>query len=422
MTSTATTATTSQRLTERAARVVPGGMYGHQAVRNMSARYPQYFAAGSGAIITDVDGKEYVDLMCSWGPIVLGHGDPVVNQAVRDQMEAGDCLAGPGETFVELAETMVDTVADADWVLFGKNGTDATTACLTIARAYTAKPVILVGRDVYHGAAPWCTPVTTGTLPSDRAAMRYFDYNDRESFDHALREAGSDLAGVMLTPFLHIEGRDQELVDEDFVHHVRRVCDEHGALLIVDDVRCGFRLAHGGSWESLGVRVDLSAWSKAIANGYPLAAVTGTEAVREAASKVFLTGSFWMNSTPMAAAVATIQRLRAIDGVALMRRAGARLREGILAQAESAGLAVNYTGPDVMPYLTFAGDTDYQRMLCFAEAALRSGVYLHPKHNWFMSCAMEDAVIDRALRGTEAAFDAVRKQFGTTAVAEFGEK
>lgn len=404
---------TGTNLAERAARVLPGAMYGHQAIRHLSPAYPQYFTSGDGALITDVDGTEYVDLMCTWGPIVLGHRDPVVTQAVRDQMALGDCLAGPGPVLVELAETLVDTIADADWILFGKNGTDATTACLTITRAHTSRSVILVARGVYHGAAPWCTPDPVGTLASDRAAMGYFDYNDRESFDRAVAAAGDAFAGVMLTPFRHVEGEAQDLVDPVFAQHVRRTCDDRDALLILDDVRCGFRLAHGGSWEPLGVRVDLSAWSKAIANGYPLAAVTGSEAVRDSASAVFLTGSFWMNATPMAAALATIRRLADIDGVGLMRRAGARLREGMLAQAGDNGLAVTYTGPDVMPYLTFVGDVDHQRMTCFAEAALRAGVYLHPKHNWFMSCAMEDAVIDRALLGTEAAFAAVRKRFGT---------
>lgn len=400
-------------LSRRAAKVVPGGMYGHQAVRHMSSAYPQFFAAGDGALITDVDGNEYVDLVCSWGPIVLGHRDPVVTQAVQAQMEVGDCLDGPGPVLVDLAETLVRVISDADWILFGKNGTDATTACLTIARAHTSRSVILVARGVYHGAAPWCSPVPTGTLPSDRAAMGYFDYNDQADFDRAVEAAGEDLAGVMLTPFRHVEGEDQELVDQEFARHVRRRCDALDAVLILDDVRCGFRLAYGGSWEPLGVAADLSAWSKAIANGYPLAAVTGREALRDAASTVFLTGSFWMNATPMAAALATITRLGEIDGVSLMRRAGARLREGLLAQAADNGLVIAYTGPDVMPYMTFAGDVHHARMTCFAEAALAAGVYLHPKHNWFMSCAMEDAVVDRALRGTEPAFAAVRRQFGT---------
>lgn len=401
-------------LTRRAAKVVPGGMYGHQSIRHLTSAYPQFFAAGEGALITDVDGNEYVDLMCSWGPVVLGHRDPVVNQAVRIQMEKGDCLDGPGPVLVELAETLVDAISDADWILFGKNGTDATTACLTIARAHTSRSMVLVARGVYHGAAPWCTPVPTGTLASDRAAMAYFDYNDPEDFDRAVSEAGGDLAAVMLTPFRHVEGEDQDLVDVEFARHVRSRCDELGALLIVDDVRCGFRLAYGGSWESIGVRTDLSAWSKAIANGYPLAAVTGCDAVRDTATTVFLTGSFWMNSTPMAAALATVRRLREIDGVALMQRAGARLREGITAQAAACGLTIAYTGPDVMPYLTFADDTDHQRMTIFAEAALAAGVYLHPKHNWFMSCAMDDAIIDRALRGTEVGFASVRTHFGPT--------
>ena len=412
MTLVATVESTGVELTRRAAKVVPGGMYGHQAIRNMSAAYPQFFKAGEGALITDVDGNEYVDLMCSWGPVVLGHRDPFVTAAVHAQMELGDCLDGPGPVLVELAETLVDLITDADWILFGKNGTDATTACLTIARAHTSRSVVLVARGVYHGAAPWCTPVPTGTLASDRAAMGYFDYNDPDDFDRAVEAAGSDLAGVMLTPFRHVEGEDQDLVDVAFARHVRRRCDELGALLILDDVRCGFRLAYGGSWEPIGVRADLSAWSKAIANGYPLAAVTGSEAVRDAAATVFLTGSFWMNSTPMAAALATIRRLGDIDGLSVMRRAGARLRAGILGQAAANGLTVAYTGPDVMPYLTFAGDVDRQRMTCFAETALASGVYLHPKHNWFMSCAMDDAVIDRALRGTEPAFAAVRRHFG----------
>ena len=185
---------------------------------------------------------------------------------------------------------------------------------------------------------------------------------------------------------------------------------------MLDDVRCGFRLAHGGSWESVDVRVDLSAWSKAIANGYPLAAITGTDAVCEAASKVFLTGSFWMNAVPMAAAVATIDRLKAIDGVSIMARAGARLREGLLAQAAAAGLSVRYTGPDVMPYMTFVGDSQRQMLSMFATEALHNGVYLHPRHNWFMSCALDDSVVDRALAGTEFAFAMVAKQFGTASL------
>ena len=399
-------------LSRRAARVIPGGMYGHQAVRHMSSAYPQFFASGEGALITDVDGKEYVDLMCSWGPIVLGHRDPVVTAAVHAQMDVGDCLDGPSPVLVDLAETMVDAIADADWIMFGKNGTDATTACLTITRAHTSRSVVLVARGFYHGAAPWCTPVPHGHPRHGPGRDGLLRVQRHRRLRPRRRSRWNRVRRRHVGTLPARRGHDQELVDVDFARHVRQRCDELEALLIVDDVRCGFRFAHGGSWEPIGVHADLSAWSKAIANGYPLAAVTGRESLREAASTVFLTGSFWMNSTPMVAALATIRRLRDIDGVSLMQRAGARLRTGILAQAADNGLTIAYTGPDVMPYLTFAGDDDRTRMTCFAEVALASGVYLHPKHNWFMSCAMEDAIIDRALQGTESAFAAVRRHFG----------
>lgn len=402
----------NSQLSRRAERVIPGGMYGHQDSRRISERFPQFFRGGTGAIIEDVDGNEYVDLMCSWGPIVLGRRDPVVDAAVQAQMMQGECLNGPSSALVELSEKFVETVADADWAIIARNGTDATTTCLTVTRAHTGRSIVLVATGSYHGAVPWCTPVLNGTLPSDRAAMRYFRYNDINDFDRAVAEAGGDLAGVMLTPFQHVEGLNQQLVEPSFARHVRRRCDEADALLILDDVRCGFRLAYGGSWEPLGVPVDLSAWSKAIANGYPIAAVTGKDFLRDAASSIFITGSFWMNAIAMAASIATLDRLRELDGVALMERAGGRLRQGLLQQAESAGLSVSYTGPDVMPYMTFAADLDHERLECFADAALQHGVYLHPRHNWFMSCALDDAVVDRALAGTEQAFAEVLRTYG----------
>ena len=404
--------TADQVLRRRASAVIPNGMYGHEATSYTSAHYPQFFRSGRGALLQDVNGREYVDLMCAWGPIVLGHQDPTVEAAAQHARLGGECLNGPTEHLVELAETFVDLVADADWAMMAKNGTDATTACLTIARAHTSRPLVLVARGCYHGAAPWCTPEPNGTLPSDRAAMRYFDYNDTLDFDRAVEDAGSDLAAVLLTPFRHVEGEPQNLVDPVFAAHVRQTCDRLQALLVLDDVRCGFRLALGGSWESLGVAVDLSAWSKAIGNGYPIAAITGTDVVREAASSVFLTGSFWMNASPMAAAVATLRRLKQIDGPTLMREAGERLRDGILAQASSTGLQVRYTGPPVMPYLTFESDSDHERMMCFADAALDAGVFLHPRHNWFMSCALNEEIVDRALRGTEQGFLSVARTFG----------
>jgi glutamate-1-semialdehyde 2,1-aminomutase len=404
--------TTDQELRRRAGAVIPGGMYGHQSVANLPRGYPQFFASAEGPHVTDADGNRYIDLMCSYGPMILGHRHPAVEEAAERQRRQGDCLSAPTARVVELAECLVDTIVDADWAMIAKNGTDATTACLTIARAATGRSIVLAARGSYHGAAPWCSPKPDGVLPSDRAAMRYFQYNDLASLEQAVQNAAGDLAGILITPFKHIEGLDQELVKPDFAAKVRQLCDQHGALLLLDDVRCGLRLNLGGSWEPLGIRVDLSAWSKALGNGYPVAAITGREQYCEAASRVFLTGSFWTASVPMAAVLATIGIMRSEDGVARIASAGRRLRAGIEDQARSYDLDVCYSGHVSMPYITFAADTDYQRMNAFALSSLEGGVYLAPRHNWFLSVAHTDAIVDEALRATDGAFRRVASTFG----------
>jgi glutamate-1-semialdehyde 2,1-aminomutase len=400
-------------LRERAAAVIPGGMYGHQNAGPLPAEYPQFMRSGRGARVTDVDGNEYVDLMCSYGPVVLGHQHPAVEEAARAQAALADCQNSPGPVMVELAETLVATVRHADWAMFAKNGTDATTACCTIARAQTGRKRILLARGAYHGAAPWCTPRPSGTTTEDRANLGYYTFNDLESARAAVAEAGDDLAGILVSPFRHDAGFDQELVDPAFARGLRELCDGAGAALILDDVRCGFRLAVGSSWEPIGVQPDLSAWSKAIANGRALAAILGSDRFHGGAQQIFITGSFWFSATPMAAAIATIGALRSEGAVAAMERAGTALRDGILAQAAAWDLAVNYTGPVQMPYLTFAGDRDHELGCVFAARAMRGGAYIHPRHNWFVSAAMTDDDVTLALTATDEAFAAVRRRLST---------
>jgi glutamate-1-semialdehyde 2,1-aminomutase len=398
-----------ESLVSRARAVIPGGMYGHQNVAPLPAGYPQFMRSGRGARVWDVDGHEYVDLMCSYGPVVLGHQHPVVEAAAAAQGELGDCQNGPGPVLVDLAELLVGTVSHADWAMFAKNGTDATTLCCTIARAQTGRGTILVATGAYHGSAPWCTPRPAGVTPADRANLGYYTYNDLASVKAAAAAAGDDLAGILASPFKHDAGFDQELVDPAFARGLRALCDATGAALILDDVRCGFRLHLGSSWEPVGVAPDLSAWSKAIANGRALAAVLGNDAFRDGAREIYATGSFWFSAVPMAAAVATIGALRDEGAIEAMRRSGDALRDGILAQAAAWDLLVSYTGPSVMPYLTFDGDQDYELVRVFSAAALRAGAYLHPRHNWFISAALTGDDLALALEATDQGFAAVRQ-------------
>jgi glutamate-1-semialdehyde 2,1-aminomutase len=396
-------------LRERARAVIPGGMYGHQAAGSLPPEYPQFMRGGRGATVWDVDGNSYVDLMCSYGPVVLGHQHPAVEAAAAAQAELGDCQNGPAPVMIDLAELLVGTVQHADWAMFAKNGTDATTMCCTIARAQTGRRRILVARGAYHGAAPWCTPRLDGTTTADRANLGYFRYNDLPSVHAAAAEAGDDLAGILASPFRHDAGYDQEMVDPAFARGLRELCDATGAALILDDVRAGFRLHLGSSWEPIGVAPDLSAWSKAIANGHPLAAVLGGEAFRDGASRVFVTGSFWFSAAAMAAAVATIRALQAENAIATMRRYGTEIRDGILGQAAAWGFEVNYTGPVQMPYLTFRDDRGHALASEFSAEAVRRGAFIHPRHNWFVSAAMTDEDVRCVLAATDGAFAALRK-------------
>jgi glutamate-1-semialdehyde 2,1-aminomutase len=399
-------------LRQRARRVIPGGMWGHQHVARLPEGYPQYFERAEGCRLWDADGREYIDFMCSWGPVILGHRDPDVEAAAHAQRELGDCLNGPSARLVELAELMVEMVPHADWAMFSKNGTDATTACVTIARAGTGRRKVLVARRAYHGAAPWCTPSLLGVTAEDRAHLIHFEFNDLDSLRRAVAEAEGDLAAILVSAFRHDLGRDHEMPTEAFAKLARELCDQNGAALIVDDVRAGFRLHLGGSWELVGVRPDLAAWSKAIANGYPLAAVTGNDRFREAAANIFVTGSFWTSAVPMAAALATLRKLRAVDGAAHMRRMGQRLRDGLERQARAHGVGIRQSGPPQMPLVLFEDDAELAKGALFCLEALRRGVYLHPSHTMFLSVAHGESDIDRTLEVTDAAFRAVAQRFG----------
>jgi glutamate-1-semialdehyde 2,1-aminomutase len=394
-------------LRARADKVVPGGMWGHLHAGKLPDAYPQFFSRGEGGILFDVDGNRYVDFMCSWGPNLLGHQHPEVEEAAERQRRMGDCLNGPAEVMVELAELVVETIAHADWTMFQKNGTDATTTCVTVARAATGKRKILVAKGAYHGAVPWCSPSLVGVTAEDRAHLVYYTFNDIESLEDAFKAGGDDIAAIIVSAYRHDMSFDQELPTQDFARAVRRLSDAKGAALILDEVRTGFRLNTAGSWEPLGVRPDLSAWSKAIANGYTLAAVTGSDWLRKAASQVFVTGSFWAGAVSMAAGLATLKVVRRDDVPEKVARLGQMLRDGLETRSRQFGLTIRQSGPAQMPTVLFDDDGDFAKGYAFCNAALSKGVYFHPRHNMFLCAAHTEADITIALEAAEHGFATV---------------
>ena len=292
--------------------------------------------------------------------------------------------------------------------MFCKNGTDATAMALVCARAHRQRRKVLLAQGAYHGAAPWCMPQAAGSTPEDRAHIIPFRYNDLDSLAAAVELAGDDLAGIFATPFRHEAFSDQYLPGADYARAVRRVCDERDALLVVDDVRAGFRMARDCSWSALGVQPDLSTWGKCIANGHPISAMLGSEKARDAAKSIYVTGSFWFSAVPMEAAIATLQLVRDTDYLERIMHTGQLLRDGLQAQAASHGFALRQTGPVQMPQIFFEDDADMRVGYAWTAAAVRRGVYLHPYHNMFINAALTPEDVARTLERTDDAFAELR--------------
>jgi glutamate-1-semialdehyde 2,1-aminomutase len=399
----------SEALFARALRVVPGGIYGHQSPAMLVAgAYPSFFARGEGAYVWDVDGNRYVDLMCSYGPIVLGHRHAKVDEAARRQSDHGNCFNGPGAAWVELAERLVALTPWANWSVFAKNGSDVCTWATQVARAATGRRKVLAAKGAYHGTHAWCTPLPAGTTAEDRAHVVTYRYNDLDSVDAALAAHEGDVAAIIVSAFRHDAFHDQEMPAPGFLPGLRAHCDRLGAVLILDDVRAGFRLHLGGSGERVGIAPDLTCYCKALGNGYPIAACLGRDSLREAAARVFFTGSYWTSAVPMAAALACLDELEASGAVEHMAKIGSALRAGIERQAATHAQEIRYTGPPAIPFLTFTADHgSFERSRVFAAACASHGVYLHPHHNWFLSAALTDVDVARVLEVTDEAFRAV---------------
>jgi glutamate-1-semialdehyde 2,1-aminomutase len=399
----------NRELKDRAVKVIPGGMYGHESTALLPEVFPQFFRKAEGCRLWDSDGNVYVDYLCAFGPNLFGYRHADIEEAARIQRDLGDTMTGPSEIMVDLAELFVGMISHAEWALFCKNGSDATTMAMTIARAHTGRRKILVAKGAYHGALPWCTPIPAGVLPEDRVHIVTYEYNDAESLKSAFSAVGSDVAAIYATPFRHEVFEDQALPNREYAELARELCNDSGALLVVDDVRAGFRIARDCSWSLIGVQPDLSCWGKCFANGHPISAVLGSEKVREAASHVFTTGSFWFSAVPMAAAIRTLKLIRDTQYLENIINVGTLLRDGLDQQAHAFGFTLKQSGPVQMPQMLFGEDPDFRLGYAWVSECLQRGVYLHPYHNMFLSAAHSAADVQDTLKVTEQAFDRLKR-------------
>ena len=396
----------SDELFLKAQELIPGGIFGHYkfAVREEG---PKFFSKAKNAYFWDIDGNKYLDLICGWGPMILGYNNSKIDKAARTQYDLGNTVSIASPVMVELAETLTDMVDIADWALFGKNGGDSTQLAIMVARAETGKSKILKIKDGYHGANGWMQNKNNpGIINSDSEEVLSISWNDLDEFDEMISSFGSEIACFISSPYDHPTSKDSSLPKEGYWKHIEKKCSENNIVLIVDDVRTGFRIDLKGSHNAFGFSPDLVCLGKAMANGYPISALVGKASLKDAANKVYFSGTQFFNSAPMAASKATLEELQNLNAIEIMNTNGLKLKDDLSAAAKAFGLEIKVSGVPSMPYFKIEDQTkDFH--VDWTDECLSRGLYLTSYHNHFLSVAHGEAEINEIVRIASEAFEAI---------------
>jgi len=405
----------SQALFKKAAKVIPAGIYGHMSPAPLvpTTDYPFYVSKAKGSKFWDLDGNEFIDYMCAYGPMALGYNNPIVDAAANKQLKEANCVTAPGKIMVDLAEYLVDLIPIADWAFFAKNGNDVTSYAIMVARAATARKKIIRVVGGYHGTAPWTQAEDHhGILHDDVANNVMVHWNDFEDFERVVKENKGEIAGFIATPYHHPTFEDSQLPEDNYWQKVEALCKKEGIVLIVDDVRVGFRLDLGGSNEYFGFKPDLICYCKAIGNGYPISALVGTEALKSTVASVFYTGSYWFSAVPMAASLATLKEMKKINSVKIYKEQGEKLENGLVEIASNYGYDLKVSGVPAIPYLRITNDESMMLHQDWCSECTKRGAYFTSHHNWFISTAHTDADIKKTLSIADDAFKVIKKKYG----------
>jgi glutamate-1-semialdehyde 2,1-aminomutase len=419
----------SARLFARAVELLPGGVDSPVRAFGPVGGEPVFFERGLGARVWDADGNEYIDWMCSWGPLILGHADPRVVGAVTEAVAQGTSFGAPNRREVELAALVRDALPAVEMVRFVSSGTEAAMSALRLARAATGRDKIVKFRGCYHGhtdsllvdagsgALTLGIPGTPGVTRGAAADTLVAEFNDLSSVQRLLEGNPGAVATVIVEP---VAGNMGVIAPASgFLEGLRSLTEAHGALLIFDEVITGFRVGPGGAQGRYGVRPDLTVLGKIIGGGMPVGAYGGRRDLMEMvapAGPVYQAGTLSGNPAAMAAGIAT---LRALDEPGIYDRleaTGAALEAGLLDAARSAGvpLAVNRVGSLLTPFFTAgpvngyaeATGSDTERFAAFHRAMLDAGIYLPPSQfeAWFVSASHGEPEVAATISAGRQAF------------------
>jgi len=416
----------------RARESIPGGVNSPARAFSPVGGEPPFIASAKGARLTDLDGNTWIDYVCSWGPLVLGHADDEVVAAIAEAAARGTSYGAPTEVETELAEAVRELLPSLDLVRFVNSGTEATMSALRVARGFTGRDLIVKFEGNYHGhadsllvkagsgAATLGVPTSPGVPAAVAEHTLTLPYNDAAAVREAFSQHGEAIAAIIVEP---VAGNMGLILPVDgFLEGLRAACDEFGALLVFDEVMTGFRVALGGAQARYGVRPDLTTLGKVIGGGLPVGAYGGRRDVMEHVAPlggVYQAGTLSGNPLAMTAGLVTLRRFAQPGVFEAVEARTTQLVEGLVAAAGRAGVEVTAASVGTMWGLFFhpgpvtgwesASASDTERFAAWHRGMLERGVYLAPSQfeAGFLSIAHGDAEIAATLDAASATFSAL---------------
>jgi glutamate-1-semialdehyde 2,1-aminomutase len=424
--------TRSEQAWQAAQAVLPGGVDSPVRAYRAVGGTPPFIARGAGAHIFDLDGNDYVDYVCSWGPLIAGHAHPSVVARLRVAIEDGTSYGAPTEAETELAKLVAEMVQSIDLVRFVNSGTEATMSAIRLARGATGRNRIVKFTGGYHGHADALLvsagsgvltlgiPGSPGVTAATASETVSLPYNSLEAVQAAFESIGEEIAAVIAEP---VAGNMGVISPADgFLQGLREITQQYGALLIFDEVITGFRVAPGGAQELYGVTPDLTCLGKIIGGGLPVGAFGGRRSLMERLAPlgpVYQAGTLAGNPLAMQAGIATLELLRYGTAYETLDARGAQLEAGMQAAAASAGLplTVNRVGSMLTGFFVDGPVTDYasatsadtERYARYHGEMLRRGVYLAPSQfeSAFVSLAHTNADLEKTATAAAQAMQAI---------------
>ena len=382
----------SQEMLARAEKTIPLGSqtFSKSRIGFPTDAAPHFLDRGLGSHVWDVDGNEYVDYINALAPVVLGYCDPDVDEAVRKQLSKGVSFSLATELEIQLSELLVKYIPCAEKVRFGKNGTDATSAAVRLARAFTGRDRVAVCG--YHGWQDWYIGSTLrhkGVPKAVRDLTHSFAYNDLSSLERLLDEHKGEFACVVMEPMNLTYPMD------GFLQGVKDLTHRHGALLVFDEIVTGFRFSMGGAQKLFGVTPDLASFGKSMGNGYPISAIVGRADVMDEMEEIFFSGTFGGEALSLAACVATIEKLDRLNVPEILAEKGTKLIDAFRTLIKKHGLedVIGVAGHPSWSILTFkdhAKATLWEIKSLFLQEMIARGILVAATHNLSLSHSERD--------------------------------